>query len=71
MQCMCETDSWRKLLHSAGSSARCSVMSWRDAVGEAGREEHMNILHIYQEAEHICVHIADSQCCTADSDTTL
>ena len=71
MQSMCEKDSWRELPHSAGSSARHSVMTWRDAVGEAGREEHMNILHICQEAEHICVHIADSQCCTADSDTIL
>ena len=47
-----------KLLHSTGSSARCSVMAWR-----GGRE--------VQEGGGICVHIADSLHHRAETNTTL
>ena len=57
--------------HAAQGAQLRSVAAWRGAVGEAGREGPMHIFHTYQEAEHICVHTADSQCCTADTDTTL
>ena len=35
--------------------------------GEGGREEDMCIIHIHQEAEAVCVHVADSQCWAADT----
>ena len=46
-----------KLLYSTGSSAQCSVMTWR-----GGRE--------VQEKRDICICKADSRC-TAETNTTL
>ena len=53
------------LLCSAGSSAWCSVVTWIGGmgVGWSGKE--------VQEGGDICIHIADSLCCTAETNTTL
>ena len=45
-----------KLLHRTGSLGQCSVMIYRGEMGVGGKE--------VQEAEDICIHIADSCCCT-------
>ena len=50
-------------LYSAGSSAWCSVLTWRGEVGQVGRE--------VQGGGDICIHKADSLCCTAETNTTL
>ena len=57
----CETDPSGKLLHSTGSSVRCSVMTQRDGMG---RRE-------VQEDVDICPHIADSHGCMAEINTRL
>ena len=56
--------NWRasgRLLYSRGSSAPCSVTTHRGGMG--GEEAH--------EQEDISIHIADSLCCTAETNTTL
>ena len=50
-------------LYSTGSSAWCSVLTWRGEVGQVGRE--------VQGGGDICIHKADSLCCTAETNTTL
>ena len=54
-----EIDSCGNLLHSTGSSAWCSVMAKRGRAEGGGRE--------VQEGGCICVHIADSLHCTAET----
>ena len=52
-----------KLLYSAGSSAQLSVMTSRGGMGawwEGGSQGRV-----------VCMHTADSHCCTAESNTTL
>ena len=51
------------LLYSTGSSAWCSVMTQMGGMGGGGRE--------VQEGRDICIHIADSLRCTAETSTTL
>ena len=53
------------LLCSAGSSARCSIMTYLGGWdgGGCGRE--------VQEGGEICIHTADSLHCTAETNTTL
>ena len=53
-----------KLLYSAGSSAQCSVMAWRGGMG--GR-----LWEGGSRGDDICMHTADSHCCTAETNTTL
>jgi len=50
-------------LYSTGSSALCSVMTWRGGMGwQVGGSS---------TREYICLHTADSLCCTAENNTTL
>ena len=51
------------LLHSTGNSARCSVMTYKGGMGVGGRE--------VQEGGDICIHVADSFPCTAETNTAL
>jgi len=51
-----------KLLYNTGSSAWCSVVTYRD-VGDCGRE--------FQEGRDTCVLTADSHCCTAETNAIL
>ena len=44
-------------LYSTGNSTQCSVVTLN------GKE--------IQKRGHICIHIADSFCCTAETNTTL
>ena len=55
---MCKIVASGNLLYSAGTSARCSVMT------EKGGKE-------TQEGGDIRTLIADSRCCTAETNTTL
>ena len=50
-------------MSSAGSSAWCSVVTSRDGMGISGREGY--------EGGDICIHIADSLRCTAETNTAL
>ena len=50
-----------ELLHSTGSSAQCSVMTWIEGMGWEGGPRGRDI-HIY---------ITDSHCCTAETNTAL
>ena len=59
--CVKQIASWN-LLCSTGSSARCSVMTWRDEMGGGQRGP---------SGGGMCPHIADSHCRTADTKTTL
>ena len=53
-----------KLPCSTGSSDQCSEMPLRGGMGEmVGRE--------VQEGGHVCIHIADSHSCTAETNITL
>ena len=52
-----------KLLDSTGSSAPCSVMTWKGGMGAGGRGAH--------EGGDIGIHAADSLGCTAETITTL
>ena len=47
-----------KLLQSTGSLAWCAVTTWRSGMGD-GREA--------QEGWNICILLADSLCCTAET----
>ena len=58
----CEMDRREAAVGSAGSSARCSVMTW-GAGWEGGKEA--------QEREDTCVLRADPCCCTAETNTML
>ena len=49
------------LLYSARSSARCSVMTNRDGMGEGEA----------QEGRGICIHMVHSRCCTAETNTAF
>ena len=51
-----------KLLYSTRSSAWCSVMTERDRMGSR---------RAAQEGGDICIHIADSVCCIAETNTVL
>ena len=53
-----------KLLYSTGSSAQCSVMTQRGGEGDGGGRE-------AQEGGDICIYMADSLHCTAETITTL
>ena len=59
--CMCKLAS-ENLLHSTGSSARCSVMTQRAGIG-GGRE--------VQEGGGLFICMADSHCCTAETNTAV
>ena len=62
---MCKIESWwEAAVYSTGSSARCCVMLSRAGRAVvAGREA--------LEGGNIRIHIADSHCCTAETNTTL
>ena len=47
--------------HREPSSVLCDALEWWD--GGGGKEA--------QEGGHICMHMADSHCCTAEINTTL
>ena len=47
--------------HREPSSVLCDALEWWD--GGGGKEA--------QEGGHICMHMADSYCCTAEINTTL
>ena len=51
-----------KLLDSTGSSAPCSVMTWKGGMGAGWRGA--------QEGGDIGIHPADSLCCIAETITT-
>jgi len=61
LPCVRQTASG-KLLYNPGSSAQCPVMTRGEGWGH-GREA--------QERGDICLHRADSLCCTAETNTTL
>ena len=48
---------------ACGSSALCSVMTWRGGMGVGGRA--------VQEGGGMCMHIADSRSCPTGTSTTL
>ena len=52
-----------KLLHSTGSSAQGSVMTQMDRMGVGGKKA--------REGGDICIYIADSCCCTAETNIIL
>ena len=60
----CETDTGGKLLSNTGSSAQCSVMTWRGGMENAGERR-------AQEEGARCILIANSHCCTAETNTAL
>ena len=56
---MCKIDSWGKLIQSAGNSAWCFVMTWRDGmvVGWEGGPRQRGYMYAY----------VDSLQCTAET----
>ena len=62
-ECIGKSSS-RKLLYGTGDSAQCSGMTSRDGMGRGVGGD-------VQEGGDICIHLADSGCCTAETNTTL
>ena len=50
-------------VYNSGRSAWCSVMTWKDGIGRGGRK--------VQEGVDTRIHIADSQCCIAETSIAL
>lgn len=51
------------LLCNAGSSQLCVLEGWDEGVEVGGR--------LKREKGYMCIYMADSRCCTAESNTTL
>ena len=57
---------------NTGSSELCDdPMGWGDVMGVGGRFKRKVCVYICKHTYQICVHMTDSCCCTAKTNTTL